>query len=301
MDQTNVDQLLDLIDVRVDAFAVCEIGKQFSLRCEPFDQVIVHFVLKGEGFLECEHGRFALAPGTVIIVPKRLRKRLSGCGPIEQVRNADAACPLEDGLVSFKAVAGEADLLLGCAALTATLGGELPIFAHVNEPVLKRSGDPTLQALFTAMLEELRHPRLGTRAFVSALMKQVIILLTRSVDGEASLRMPVLNARLAAAIAVVLQRPQDEHTVDSLAATVGMSRARFCHHFSSAYACSPKAFVQSARLASAARLLKGSDLPVKSVAASVGYASRSHFSRAFHHKYGLDPSAFRQGSRAAPQ
>ncbi len=299
MDEASLDQLLELIDVRVDAFAVCEIGKQYSLRCDPFDQVIVHFVLHGDGFLECEHGRFALAPGTVIIVPKRLSKRLSGSGPIEQVRNADAACPLRDGLVSFKAVDGEADLLLGCAALSATVGGELPIFSHLQEPVLKRSGDPILQALFTAMLEELRHPRLGTRGFVSALMKQVIILLARSTTGENSLLMPVRNARLAGAIAAVLQRPQDEHTVDSLAAIAGMSRARFCHHFATAYACSPKTFVQSVRLSSAARLLKASDLPVKSVAASVGYASRSHFSRAFHEKYGVDPSAFRQGSRAA--
>jgi AraC-like DNA-binding protein len=40
-------------------------------------------------------------------------------------------------------------------------------------------------------------------------------------------------------------------------------------------------------------MLKGSDLPVKSIAASVGYASRSHFSRAFQAKFGIDPSAFR--------
>jgi AraC-like DNA-binding protein len=79
-----------------------------------------------------------------------------------------------------------------------------------------------------------------------------------------------------------------------------MSRSRFSHHFSLAYDCTPKAFVQAARLATAARLLKGSDLPVKSIAASVGYASRSHFSRAFQAKFGVDPSAFRQSTNAAP-
>ena len=34
-------------------------------------------------------------------------------------------------------------------------------------------------------------------------------------------------------------------------------------------------------------------LPVKTVAARVGYASRSHFSRAFKAAYGVDPTAFR--------
>jgi transcriptional regulator GlxA family with amidase domain len=152
------------------------------------------------------------------------------------------------------------------------------------------------------MLGELSHPRLGTRAFVSALMKQIIIVLMRSPhdQGTPSL-LPIVNGKLAGAVAAVLQRPQDVHTVESLAAKAGMSRARFSHHFSGAYQCSPKAFVHSVRLASAARLLKASSLPVKLVAASVGFASRSHFSRAFHARYGMDPSAFRHTSTGPSQ
>ena len=103
-----------------------------------------------------------------------------------------------------------------------------------------------------------------------------------------------------AATAAILDRPQDNHTVDSLAAIAGMSRSRFSHHFTLAYDLSPKSFVQTARLASAARMLEGTDLPVKSIAASVGFASRSHFSRAFQAKFGLDPSAFRLSRQAQP-
>jgi transcriptional regulator GlxA family with amidase domain len=40
-------------------------------------------------------------------------------------------------------------------------------------------------------------------------------------------------------------------------------------------------------------MLAGSDLPVKSIAAAVGYASRSHFSRAFAARFGDDPSRYR--------
>ena len=35
-------------------------------------------------------------------------------------------------------------------------------------------------------------------------------------------------------------------------------------------------------------------MPVKVIAASVGYASRSHFSHAFSAAYGIDPTAFRR-------
>lgn len=302
MEETGVSDLLDVLDIRVEAFAICEIGERFSLRCAPFDQVIVHFVLKGEGFLECEHGEYPLSPGTLIVVPKRLPKRLRGVGPIERVQDAEAACQLHEGLVSFQAFDREADLLLGCAVLSSTFGAELPLFDHIKLPLVERSDVPALQPLFEAMLCEASNPRLGTRAFLSALMKQVIIVLLRSRDDEGTaLLLPVSDGRLAGVVAAVLQRPQDEHTVDSLAAKAGMSRARFSHHFSGAYQCSPKAFVQSVRLASAARLLKASSLPIKSVAASVGYASRSHFSRAFHAKYGLDPSAFRHAPSESTQ
>lgn len=143
------------------------------------------------------------------------------------------------------------------------------------------------------MLKELRKPGLGTVAFVSALMKQVLIVILRSQPNDESSILLMSSVRLAGAVAAILDQPERNHTVDSLAAAAGMSRARFCDHFSRAYNCTPKSFVQTARLASAAWLLKGSELPVKAIAASVGYVSRSHFSRAFQAKFGLGPTAYR--------
>ena len=290
---TDIDQFLEAVDIRVEAFGVCEIGRRHSLRCEPFESVIVHFVLSGEGFLECRHGRFALKPGKAVVVPMLLAKNVTGAGPIEQVTDASPDCTLADDLVRFAAGGAQGDLVLGCAELSHSLGEELPLFDQAKRPIIEHSDDPLLSALFTTMFNELRNPRLGTRAFVSALMKQVLIVLLRSQPNEDSSVLLMTSARLAGVVAAILDRPQDNHTVDSLAAIAGMSRSRFSHHFTLAYGLSPKAFVQTARLSSAARMLKRSDLPIKSIAASVGFASRSHFSRAFQAKFGLDPSAYR--------
>jgi transcriptional regulator GlxA family with amidase domain len=188
--------------------------------------------------------------------------------------------------------------VLGCAELSSSVAGDLPLFDQAKRPIIEQSDDPLLRALFTTMFDELRNPRLGSRAFVSALMKQVLIVLLRSQPDKDSSILLMTGARLAGVVAAILDRPQDNHTVDSLAAIAGMSRSRFSHHFTLAYDVSPKSFVQTARLASAARMLKGTDLPVKSIAASVGYASRSHFSRAFQAKFGVDPSAFRSPQEA---
>jgi AraC-like DNA-binding protein len=297
---SKIDQFLEAVEIRVEAFGVCEIGREHSLRCEPFESVIVHFVLSGEGFLESRHGRFPLKPGTAVVVPKMLAKSLSGLGPVGKVHDAQADCTLQDSIVRFAACDGAPDLVLGCAELSTSVGGDLPLFDQAKRPIIEHSDDPLLRALFTTMFDELRNPRLGSRAFVSALMKQVLIVLLRCQPDEDSSILLMSGARLAGVVAAILDRPQDNHTVDSLAAIAGMSRSRFSHHFTLAYDVSPKCFVQTARLSSAARMLKGTDLPVKSVAASVGYASRSHFSRAFQAKFGLDPTAFRLAQDAAP-
>jgi AraC-like DNA-binding protein len=279
--QSKIDQFLDAVEIRVEAFGVCEIGREYSLRCAAFDSVIVHFVLSGEGFLQSRHGRFPLKPGTAVVVPKKLAKSLSGAGPIKRVHDAQADCSLQDSIARFSACDGTPDLVLGCAELSSSVAGDLPLFDQAKRPIIEQSDDPLLRALFTTMFDELRNPRLGSRAFVSALMKQVLIVLLRSQPDKDSSILLMTGARLAGVVAAILDRPQDNHTVDSLAAIAGMSRSRFSHHFTLAYDVSPKSFVQTARLASAARMLKGTDLPVKSIAASVGYASRSHFSRAF--------------------
>jgi transcriptional regulator GlxA family with amidase domain len=199
----------------------------------------------------------------------------------------------------FLAFDGAPDLVLGCAELSTKTGEQLPLFGQLTRPVIERSGDPLLQRLFTTMFDELRNPRLGSRAFVSTLMKQVLIVLLRSQPSDDSSTLLMTNARLAGAVAAILDRPEDSHTVKSLAAIAGMSRSSFCSQFTEAYNLSPKAFVQETRLASAARILKASDLPVKSVAASVGYASRSHFSRIFQSRFGVDPTAFRRSALSA--
>jgi AraC-like DNA-binding protein len=293
-----LDQFLDAVDLRVDAFGICEIGRQFSLRCEPFDSVVVHFVLRGEGFLECEYGRFPLAQGTVAVIPKALRKNLCGAGPIEHVRDAKPDCSYSDELVRFCPSPGQADLVLGCAKLSSGIAGELPLFDQAKRPIIEQSQDPLLKSLFSTMFDELRNPRLGTAAFVSALMKQVLIVMLRSQPDDVSSILLMSRKRLAGVVAAILDRPGEKHCVESLAAQAGMSRSSFSNQFTRAYNCTPMAFVQTARLAAAARMLKGSNLPVKYVAASVGYASRSQFTRAFQSKFGSDPSAFRRSVAA---
>jgi AraC-like DNA-binding protein len=72
-----------------------------------------------------------------------------------------------------------------------------------------------------------------------------------------------------------------------------MSRSAFAEHFAATFGQAPFEFLTEVRLRRAARLLEATDIPIKAVTGTVGYASRSSFSRAFTKLYGVDPTTFR--------
>ena len=307
MNEANVERFLDQLDVRLDAFGMCEIEAGCGLACEPMDGVVIHYVLRGEGAIAWEGGRIALRPGTIAVIPARLAKRIEGPGPVSRLIAADSACALAPGLVAFRACpGGRADLVLACASVEARLGGDLRLFDHLRQPLAEGEGGLTLGLLFAAVLGELARPAVGSKAMIETMMKQITIVLLRShlerLGAGSPLYMPLMHPRLGRAVMAILDRPQDPHSLDSLAAAAGMSRSRFVHHFSATYGHTPMDFVQSVRLRAAAGMLRGTVLPVKAVAAAVGYSSRSHFSHAFRAEYGIDPSGFRASDplRAGP-
>ena len=297
MHDAGFEQMLDLLDVRLEAFAMCEIGEGWRLACPPMDRIVVHFVLQGEGILHCEHGTVPLRPGTVVVVPRNLAKNLDGPGAVARTTDVSAACPLVEGMTKFRACEGSPGLVLGCAAVTAKVGEGYGLFDHLAEPLAEAAPGEAPALLFQAVLRELSQPGVGTRALAGALMKQILVLLLRAHlkrQGDGSpLYMPLMHPQLGRALAAIVARPHDDHTVESLARLCGMSRSRFSHHFTATYGRSPMAFVQAARLRAGARLLRSTRMPVKAISATVGYASRSHFSRAFRAEFGTDPSAYR--------
>lgn len=298
-----IEELMNLFEVHVDSFAVCDIARTTALKCDPFDKVVVHFVLKGAGSIKYGHRSLGLRRNSIVIIPRGLAKVISGEGPIIAVENALEHCVLEAGLMHFKSGA-DPDLVLGCAAVDASIGGVIDVFEHLWEPMVEDVAGTTLAPIFDLIQRELTNPYLGTRAVVGALMKQVLIGVFRSQLAEEAYRSwlwpAMLNPRLGKAAMAMMSRPQDHHTVQSLADLAGMSRAPFTAQFTRTFDRSPIEFLQAARLKIAQRLLVSSSLPIKSVAAAVGYSSRSHFSRCFQARYGSDPSAFRKRSQPIP-
>jgi AraC-like DNA-binding protein len=292
------ENLLELLDVQLDAFAMCEIDRGCGLAVKASNTILVHFVLEGEGAISCEHGRYDLRAGRVILIPRNMAKTIEGPSPIRTVIDAEQGCPLAPGLVRFRASpSGTPGLVLGCGSISVGMGGTPGLLDHLDRPLVEECDGGPLPMLFAGMAAELRQPGPGTKAMVEALMKQILVVVLRSHLsrrlGESPLNLMLKNPQLGRAVAAVVTRPEDHHSVESLAAIAGMSRSSFNRQFAGSYGCTPMEFVQGVRLRAAARMLVSSGLPVKAIAAAVGYASRSHFSRAFTAQFGTDPTKFR--------
>lgn len=312
-----LDRLLATLEVTLSAFAQCEVQQGYQLRFDPMDTVIVHYVLAGHGILRLGNGgEVRLQPDRMVVVPPGQAQWLGSDNRSEPVREVagDERCArlAADGLVRFTVgaedgtgsavTAGEAvpRLVVVCGAIAASYGGGFGLFDTLRLPLTVDAEDvPGLHGAFSLLFAELSNPRIGTRALADALMKQCLILLLRrelSRNGGSQLFVMLHDVRLARAVTTVLEQPSAPYTVASLAALAGMSRTSFAGRFQATYGETPLEFVQRVRLRHAATLLRTTGIPVKVVAAAVGYASRSHFSRAFHATYGLDPRGYRHSN-----
>lgn len=301
-----LDHLLATMDVAVEAFAICEVRKGFQLVGGPSAAIEVHYVLTGTMHLMVP-GQPAIVcgPGSVVLIPPGLAQTMAADDqPAHDVSAAEHCTMTREGMMMFDAtggvgsLGGPGDLRVVCGLIMASISGSFGLLDAVTRPIVEDLRDvPIVRQGFALMLDEISAPTLGSRALIGALMKACVVMLLRRHFAGSGHDFGVLSSlrdpRLGKAVAAVLDKPAAPHSVASLASVAGMSRSAFAREFSQSLAMSPMAFVARTRLHHGAELLRSTKLPVKLIAASIGFASRSHFSRAFASAYGADPSRFR--------
>ncbi|MEO6217039.1 MAG: AraC family transcriptional regulator, partial [Sphingomonas sp.] len=254
----------------------------------------MHLMVPGQPAIMC-------GPGSVVLIPPGLAQTMAADDqPARDVTAAEHCTMTREGMMMFDATAGAGtgDLRVVCGLIMASISGSFGLLDAVTRPIVEELSDvPIVRQGFALMLDEISAPTLGSRALIGALMKACVVMLLRRHFAGSGHDFGVLSSlrdpRLGKAVAAVLDKPAAPHSVASLASVAGMSRSAFAREFSHNLAMSPMAFVARTRLHHGAELLRSTKLPVKLIAASIGFASRSHFSRAFASAYGADPSRFR--------
>jgi len=153
---------------------------------------------------------------------------------------------------------------------------------------------PALDLLF-AEVDNVRcgHPILADRLFEVVLIQVLRWIL----DNPSQLALPqglipgLSDERLAPALVAMHEAPGESWSLHTLARRSNMSRSAFAAHFREVVGTTPVDYLTEWRLTIARQQLRAG-AAVSTVAAELGYASASAFSRAFSQRMGCSPRAW---------
>jgi AraC family transcriptional regulator, activator of mtrCDE len=276
----DLDRLLAAMDVTVQSFISCRLRDSLGFEAAPPNAVMIHYVLSGSVKLALDNRPCRLCgPGSLILVPPGLTVIL------EDVADGSEEPSVAAGVVLVR------------------LPSSMGLLDGITAPIVEdMSRQEIVGQALRLILQEKRSDdaQLGKTALIGALMKTCILALLRRFFRRPGISQKIVRAlvdpRLAGVVAQILDDPGGAHSVASLAKQAGLSPATFTRQFSAALGSAPMEFVAKTRLHYAADMLRSSRTPIKVIAASIGFASRSHFSRAFRNAYGCDPTRFREVS-----
>jgi AraC-like DNA-binding protein len=295
-----LERYLANLSVEVEPFAVCLLDRGWRLSLPGPPCAMLHFVVRGEGWLTCKDSTHTkIGKNWVIVIPTGTAHSLETVESCDHELNIPCT---PDGPPVHYIVAGESgplDMTVGCGTLNVRYGEALSLFDHLTEMlVIDLSEVPGVSNLFKLMMDEQSADSPGKPVIQGAIMTQLLVYMLRTLGQQSEASLNWLNAlddpRLARAIDHILDDPGGLHTVESLANVACMSRSAFSKHFHDAFSRSPMALVNHVRLERAAKMLSARQASIEQIAQRVGFSSRSHFSRAFKKHTGISPAVYHQ-------
>ncbi|NKB47851.1 MAG: helix-turn-helix domain-containing protein [Alphaproteobacteria bacterium] len=294
-----IDKLLSNLSVYVKPFALCTLDEGWRLHLPGPSGLLFHFVLRGEGMLYGPDGdQHPIFPGHLAVVPIGAKHVMETNGEIHDVLRIDAPPPGEQVCRIEAGTSDQPDLIVGCGLVNVRYGPSLDLFDHLPGVLsVDMSDSPEMFHVYQGILAEQSKPDAGSNAMTAALMTQCLVHLFRRLPSEDGEALPWLTAledkRLGNVVDMILDNPGADYTVDTMAETAAMSRSAFAEHFVESFGRTPMNFVNHMRMQRAAQMLAVENSTIDEIARTVGYSSRSHFSRAFKDHAGLPPNAFR--------
>ncbi len=183
---------------------------------------------------------------------------------------------------------------LVCATVEFGAGMMNPLIASFPEPfVVPLNALPELAPALELLFSESASEFPGRQTALDRLFEYILVLLIRSALNahlvDSGVLLGLADERLGKAIEGMHKHPETSWSLEQLAQSAGMSRARFAAHFRNVVGMTPFDYLTDWRLAVAQTMLrKGNSL--KLIAAAVGYANATALTRVFTQRVGMSPS-----------
>lgn len=92
----------------------------------------------------------------------------------------------------------------------------------------------------------------------------------------------------------IIKNPAKEYSLDQLSFTSGLTKSKLQEGFKYLYKKTVTEYIRNVRLESARDMLKNTDLNISQIVYSIGFSSRSYFSKIFKERYGITPNQFKK-------
>ncbi|MBV7267850.1 helix-turn-helix domain-containing protein [Winogradskyella luteola] len=93
---------------------------------------------------------------------------------------------------------------------------------------------------------------------------------------------------------VIRKEPSQQYTLDKISLDYGLSQAKLQEGFKFLYTRTVTEFIRHVRIELARDLMRNSDLNISQIVYTIGFTSRSYFSKIFKEKYGISPNEFKK-------
>jgi AraC-like DNA-binding protein len=308
-----VDVLTDVLETlraRGACYARVSAGAPWGLALPGGDIAAFHIVLDGSCTLRLEgHEDVELSAGDLVAIPH---------GAPHELISEQSARPLrlpdllpkggKPGPVSLEIGGRGKRALFVCGKIVFEDPVGHPLLVALPRVVLLRGGatalvewlDPTLRFIAS----EAASTRPGAQTVVSRLADILFVQIVRAhlttiTPGASGWLGALADPQIGAALGLIHENPGRGWTVQSLAATAGMSRSAFAVRFNRLVGEPPLHYLTRWRMQKAQRLLRDGRASLSTVAASVGYDSEAAFSKAFKRAVGAAPGTYRRQARRA--
>ena len=247
----------------------CEPGHSFGPAVRPC--YIIHYIVSGKGKFLCDNTEYELGANKAFLIEPNAMT----------FYRADFEDPWHYLWIGFK---GEkvAEILerMGINYKNPILSGKKENLMKITEEILSTDS--------SGLKEELKSQSL-LFDFLSSLCPDTMY--SKSISQSTELKN---NNYLVRAIEFIQNNFYHSIGVNDVSSHLGISRNYLFTLFKNGMGHSPSEYLTYCKLNRACHLLDDSALSVENVAYSCGYDSLSVFSKAFKHKYGLTPSAYRK-------
>jgi len=198
----------------------------------------------------------------------------------------------------------------GGGALTTLVGGSFEAETGIGNPLLASlpsiihvrsdQGTPVqwLESTLQFMSSEMASGQPGAATVVSRLADILFVQAVRAHLAQSPERAGWLRAlvdpQIGQALGAIHEQPGAPWTVESLAASVGMSRSAFAARFAQLVGEPPLTYLTRWRMTRASRLLLSGSTSIGRIASEVGYDAEAAFSKAFRRWNGRAPGTYRR-------